>query len=1435
MADVLKTSGPITVERTTTITDVKGQKHTGLKQKTVVDANQKSLVSFSVGSTTKLQVAQAADGKTYVSFDASLFTTRDGKIPPAFKIGNTCMLEVTKTGENSPVSIDFSKDETKMTIKSSDGQEYTLFVHAGGAKLEMGEGDNRQVFTYNSVDEKGEVVPLDASVSTECIERLCDQNDQLLSMPGPATSSGVAKVKSQLPPYYIALAYCKAKGIQYDEKRAMTTLIADSDPKNQGVSYFVYTPPTAENKQNTVNPLILAKTPDNRICFYHDGNWLIADQYFFQTATNGSLNLYFNITPNNKRSYEYTLNTGAFDKFTASTNENDRAKQDAIKELVGFIESGVTKDENQHIRNINKESNTTYTFDNGLVIKPAGHDDSQNTPVKLNQKLNNLSATQEEIGGIEPPPPPPGPTKTPLKKVTEQKKYGPLPGHITTILAIGLMMCSVLLGPLAGAVLASIGALAFIGGQSYLMLLDHLNDPLHSIKTKYIDPLTEQEREYENQQEAFWENDKALDQNLEQAQGLVAEFGAMWGENKPLLYGQEFGYNQENAKDFIVPPTWDGFISEENIQKRSDLINEYQRLMDKATSSPLEKEDVESFIKTHIYKGEDKKILDAIKGKFFDDKNKPILGKDVIQAFSKYNKLQRDNLEERKTLENRQHNILVYGDKRMLGTAIANPKLTPEQRIKLVERYASDIMERFVCESDTDNLDFSAFISSFPEQEIGHISQVLLKAQEKLEVDVSLENKGFKKASRSLKVYSGFTELYESLVKLEKKFSNIWDSVSTPITETRMQQNKKILNNAATKSNLAQQRDLLDEKIKSMQTLASLSALSKEDQDHVKNFVESLTTFEDDTKKEIANLMMEREELLAQTSFNSDMEIAREKYLTGKEWIGMPHAPSYVFSEIDLKSSTSFQVDHFVHGQMASYLAKTKGLSLDDCQNMSTDKIIKALNDVELPKEIQLLKNLHEKNTEIKSKVDKRVSEKQASLKKTSSSKAKKVADDKIDTIVREYLKTQYGSAKNPNFEKERKRLVAQIQPIAYRYLATCDLNNELVKGKKTAIDFTPSLTDRFNALCELCANGTIGSLANQTLLMNANSVALETVNTSLTEMLTLRYGKKEAEAIVKDDKKLQDELQTLPGEVKSYDNAVAKRKKAVISLVKTISSHKSLAPFVDAFVKHLEGADLENADSVLDQALSLMDSHKVTLMTSNGIYKKDTIKNHLISALKHSDRKIAKKLKEAEKEKDETARNKKINEIIKYSVNHPKLTRAQKRQQKKEFALFLAKRDRDNQKYAYNEFLKLSQEIKDLDSASKLSEFKAWMAEHEDAIKFSGIGKALNSVVITESNIDEILGKCSEMAEKKGAKLQKAVKKKLKKAKKNRKPKKKKKQRKIDKQKANKAKETLNNQILWARKREKDAAAAERERESDAEREAGSGRASESSDEMGS
>ena len=1541
MADIKKTSGPITVERNTTITDVKGQKHTGLKQKTVVDAEQKALISFSVGSTTKLQVVKTEDGKTYVSFDASLFTTRDGKIPPAFKIGNTCMLEVTKTGENSPVSIDFSKDETKMTIKSSDGQEYTLFVHAGGAKLEMGEGDSRQVFTYNSTNEKGEVVPLDASVSTECIERLCDQNDQLFAMPGPATSSGVAKVKAQLPPYYIALAYCKAKGIKYDPTKTMTTLIESDDEKSKGVSYFVYTPPTAENNQNAVNPLILAKTPDNRICFYHDGNWLIADQYFFQTATNGSLYLYFNITPNNKRSYEYALNTGAFDKFTASTNENDRAKQDAIKELVGFIESGVTKDENQHIRNVNKESNTTYTFDNGLVIKPAGHDDSQNTPVKLNQKLNNLSATQEETGGIEPPPPP-GPTRTPLKKVTEQKKYGPLPGHITTILAIGLMMCSVLLGPIAGAVLASIGALAFIGGQSYLMLLDYLNDPLHAIRTKYIDPLTEQEREFENEQIDFWENEQAINKNIEEAQGLVAAFDEMWGENKPPFYGQGFGYTQDNAKDFVVPPTWDGFISEENMQQRFDMIRAYQGLINKGEAleekdinefirkhvytgsdkevvkkiqsqlfvnvskakiqeseitsfqkdgkhilygeslgitdknqgefkipltldefnadgnkdnrekfqtaykaligkgNTLEEKDINEFIREHIYTGNDQTIVETIRSRFFDSSLRPKIPQAQISAFSEFNQKQKDNLAERQGLMDKQRKILVNGDKRIINATIFDKKLTPEQRLQRVQRYAKGIMERFITESDMGTEDFTAFLSSFPENERGLVAEILSKAQNEVEIEIELENKNFKNGKADRKRYAALTTIFSQLGKMEDDIRAVFRGLSSTISEDTLQRNKETLNVATAKSKLTQQRDLLDEKIKSMLTRASLSALSEEDQKHVKDFITSLTPFEDDTKKEIANLIIEREELLAQTSFYSDIEIAKEKYSTGKDWIEMPHAPSYAFSEIDLKSSTSFQVDHFVHGQMASYLAKTKGLSLDDCQKMSTDKIIKALNDVELPKEMQLLKNLHEKNTEIKSKVDKRVSEKQTSLEETSSPKAKTVADKKIEAIVREYLKTKYKSAKNPNFEKERRRLVAKITPIAYRYLATCDLNNELVKVKKTAIDFTPSLTDRFNALCQLCVSGEIDEITSTTLTMNATDMALDATNAKLRQMLTERFGAEKANDLMKEENagKLQETLNDFAEKIEDYDRGIADRKKKITSLVKSRLSEEQLAPFVDKFVEELGAKDLSSIDSVLDFALKKMEESSVNMDNGHGAYVNKTIKEHFIEELKQTDKNFAKKMKELEKQPDSDERKKEIDEAIKYAVTHPTMSRQARKLETRKAAYALKAEEKAIHDKINRLFSTLEDDLSKVKGQpeSQIHEIKKWLETNKDNLSGSDIFKDIGDK-INEKDVAKIMSDVRKQLDEKRASLEKEVKKLYKKVKKSDKKvekKKKKKQRKINREKSKAAQEALNAAKNAAAKKQA-ATATERERESGAEREAGAGRASESSEEMGS
>lgn len=1483
----------------------------------------------------------------YVTFDPKLFKDAAGNIPN-IPFGT---LEIKRTDKDTtPAVFNFAGAKTEMTVKSKDGQEYTLIVGAGGAKLKFGD----HVYTYNSVDENGKAIALDATLSTDCIERLCDVNDDFFGI--SQYEGGVTYIKKrgeQFLPYSLIYSYCMAKGIDSDPKETKITEIPGPSPSHP--SFFAYTPPTGAPNASP-NPLIFAKLPSGHIVFYsagsyqsRHGNWHIITNYFFQQESDGKLSINFDVADKAKDettlSYSYGLNI-PIDANQANAH-GDGSTVPALHELLRFIQSGKSPSNRDALITVkgyagpgDQQELTLGSGGNEFTIKIPPRDNSGFPIISPKLKVSSVSDTQEK--GSELPPPPPGPTRTPLKKVTEQKKYGPLPGHITTILAIGLMMCSVLLGPIAGAVLASIGALAFIGGQSYLMLLDYLNDPLHAIRTKYIDPLTEQEREFENEQIDFWENEQAINKNIEEAQGLVAAFDEMWGENKPPFYGQGFGYTQDNAKDFVVPPTWDGFISEENMQQRFDMIEAYQGLINKGDAleekdinefirkhvykgsdeevvkkiqsqlfenvskakiqeseitsfqkdgkhilygeslgitdknkgefnipltldefnadgnkdkreklqtaykeligkgNTLEEKDINEFIREHVYTGNDQTIVETIRSRFFDSSLRPKIPQDQISAFAKFNQDQKDNLAERQGLMDKQRKILVNGDKRIINATIFDKKLTPEQRLQRVQRYAKGIMERFITESDMGTEDFTAFLSSFPENERGLVAEILSKAQNEVEIEIELENKNFKNGKAARKRYAALTTIFSQLGKMEDDIRAVFRGLPSTISEDTLQRNKEILNVATAKSKLTQQRDLLDEKIKSMLTRASLSALSEEDQKHVKDFITSLTPFEDDTKKEIANLIIEREELLAQTSFNSDMEIAREKYSTGKDWIEMPHAPSYAFSEIDLKSSTSFQVDHFVHGQMASYLAKTKGLSLDDCQKMSTDKIIKALNDVELPKEIQLLKNLHEKNTEIKSKVNKRVSEKQTSLEETSSPKAKTVADKKIEAIVREYLKTKYKSAKNPNFEKERKRLVAKITPIAYRYLATCDLNHELVKGKKTVINFTPSLTDRFNALCQLCVSGEIDEITSTTLTMNATDMALDATNAKLRQMLTERFGAEKANDLMKEENagKLQETLNDFAEKIEDYDRGIADRKKKITSLVKSRLSEEQLAPFVDKFVEELGATDLSSIDSVLDFALEKMERSSVNMDNGHGAYVTKTIKEHFIEELKQTDKNFAKKMKELEKQPDSDERKKEIDEAIKYAVTHPTMSR-QARKLETRKGLYALKAE---EKAIHDKINRLFSTLEDDLSKvkdqpeSQIHKIKEWLETNKDNLSGSDIFKDIGDK-INEKDVAKIMSDVRKQLDEKSASLEKEVEKLRKKVDKSDKKvenKKKKKQRKINREKSKAAQEALNAAKNAAAKKQA-AAATERERASSAEREAGAGRASESSEEMGS
>lgn len=1494
----------------------------------------------------------------YVTFEPGLFKDAAGNslnIP-----FNT--LEIKRTDKDTtPAVFNFAGAKTEMTVKSKDGQEYTLIVGAGGAKLKFGD----HVYTYNSVDENGKAIALDATLSTDCIERLCDVNDDFFGI--SKYEGGVTYIKKrgeQFLPYSLIYSYCMAKGIESDPKETKITEIPGPSPSHP--SFFAYTPPTGAPNASP-NPLIFAKLPSGHIVFYsagsyqsRHGNWHIITNYFFQQESDGKLSINFDVADRAKDettlSYSYGLNIPI--NANQANAHGDGSTVPALHELLRFIQSGKSPSNRDALITVkgyagpgDQQELTLGSGGNEFTIKIPPRDNSGFPIISPKLKISSVSDTQEKGSELPPPPPPPpGPTRTPLKKVTEQKKYGPLPGHITTILAIGLMMCSVLLGPLAGAVLASIGALAFIGGQSYLMLLDYLNDPLHAIRTKYIDPLTEQEREFENEQIDFWENEQAINKNIEEAQGLVAAFDEMWGEDKPPFYGQGFGYTQDNAKDFVVPPTWEDFISEENMQQRFDMIEAYQGLINKGDAleekdinefirkhvytgsdkevvkkiqsqlfenvskakiqeseitsfqkdgkhilygeslgitdknqgefkipltlddfnadgnkdkreklqtaykeligkgNTLEEKDINEFIREHVYTGNDQTIVETIRSRFFDSSLRPKIPQDQISAFAKFNQDQKDNLAERQDLMDKQRKILVNGDKRIINATIFDKKLTPEQRLQRVQRYAKGIMERFITESDMGTEDFTAFLSSFPENERGLVAEILSKAQNEVEIEIELENKNFKNGKADRKRYAALTTIFSQLGKMEDDIRAVFRGLSSTISEDTLQKNKEILNVATAKSKLTQQKQLLGDIIANRTDF--YRGLPKEDQDHVKNFVESLTTFEDDTKKEIANLMMEREELLAQTSFNSDMEIAREKYSTGKEWIEMPHAPSYAFDFVDLEYfPTSTQVDHFVRGRIVSYLKEIKHLSPEECKNLlkdenSTDDIIKELGDAKLPKEIQLIKDLHEKNKEIQSKVDEKVSEKQANLRETTSQPAKKIADKQIASFVDNYLAglDGYEEKTNKKYKQARAKLIAQITPIAYRYLATCNITEETVRKSKKegATAFKPSLQKKFNVLCQLCAYGEIDYIASTTLTMNATDMALDATNAKLREMLTERFGAEKANDLMKEENagKLKETLNDFAEKIEDYDRGIADRKKKITSLVKSRLSEEQLAPFVDKFVEELGAKDLSSIDSVLDFALEKMERSSANMDNGHGAYVTKTIKEHFIEELKQTDKNFAKKMKELEKQPDSDERKKEIDKAIKYAVTHPTMSRQARKLETRKAAYALKAEEKAIHDKINRLFSTLEDDLSKVKGQpeSQIHEIKKWLETNKDNLSGSDIFKDIGDK-INEKDVAKIMSDVRKQLDEKRASLEKEVKKLYKKVKKSDKKvekKKKKKQRKINKEKSKAAQEALNAAKNAAAKKQA-AAAAERERESGAEREAGVGRASESSEEMGS
>ena len=212
--------------------------------------------------------------------------------------------------------------------------------------------------------------------------------------------------------------------------------------------------------------------------------------------------------------------------------------------------------------------------------------------------------------------------------------------------------------------------------------------------------------------------------------------------------------------------------------------------------------------------------------------------------------------------------------------------------------------------------------------------------------------------------------------------------------------------------------------------------------------------------------------------------------------------------------------------------------------------------------------------------------------------------------------------------------------------------------------------------------------------------------------------------------------------------------------------------------------------------------------------------------------------MKELEKQPDSDERKKEIDKAIKYAVTHPTMSRQARKLETRKGLFALKAEEKDLYKTINGLFSTLEDELSKVKGQpeSQIHKIKEWLETNKDNLSGSDIFKDIGDK-INEKDVAKIMSDVRKQLDEKRASLEKEVEKlhnKVKKSDKKVEKKKKKKQRKINREKSKAAQEALNAAKNAAAKKQA-AAATERERESGAEREAGSGRASESSEEMGS
>ena len=219
----------------------------------------------------------SSTGECYIEFDSSMFVDKNN-VPAFSSDSKTKRMSIKTTGstESAPINLNFSNGQTSMEVVAEDGSVYKFYVDSAGARVECG----TQVYHYNNVDDAGNPVAFNATVSMECVEELLNPESTLVQN----YKQGAAKTYSMIPPEILE-AYVELKGYEQattDEGEVKTTLIKSDSKKLPEI--LVISAPGNEK------PYIITKSPtDDKIRYASNGTWKNVKQFHFSADRDGQL------------------------------------------------------------------------------------------------------------------------------------------------------------------------------------------------------------------------------------------------------------------------------------------------------------------------------------------------------------------------------------------------------------------------------------------------------------------------------------------------------------------------------------------------------------------------------------------------------------------------------------------------------------------------------------------------------------------------------------------------------------------------------------------------------------------------------------------------------------------------------------------------------------------------------------------------------------------------------------------------------------------------------------------------------------------------------------------------------------------------------------------------------------------------------------------